>query len=210
MLLALEVTKLLQIQIKNILRTHDLKPGNSLFGNHKVLLHRMTEIVTTAATTSPWTLLRNRASEAVSKGVASSSIKMHRSIKEKVADKNSTQPLSTSSLHLTLETKIINRMLDTLPTEKSCSLPSKIGTKDSRVILTTAAAEVDKVAEIGVKTTKVVVMAVVVVAGVADVEKAISIIMIESSRPIRKTARKAKNRQIKSLLRKKHAWKLRM
>ena len=76
--------------------------------------------------------------------------------------------------------------------------------------------EVDKVAEIGVKTTKEVVKvevmvevmaAVVVEAEVADVVKAISIIMIVNKHPTRKTTRRAKNRQIKSTLQKKHAWK---
>ena len=209
--LASEAAKLLLMQIKNILQTLDLKPGNSHFGNHKVLLHRMTEIVTMDATTSLSTLLKNQTLEAANKEVvSSSSIKVHNNIKVKVADKNNMPPLNTSNQHLTLETTTISRMLATLPTEKSCSLLSKIGTKDSRVTLTTAVAEVDKVVVIGAKTTKVVVMAAVVEAEVAVVAKAINIIMIESSHPILKTTKRAKSRQIKSLHRKRHVWKHQM
>ena len=212
--LASEAAKLLLMQIKNILQTLDLKPGNSHFGNHKVLLHRMTEIVTMDATTSPSTLRKNQTLEDANKEVASSSsIKVRNNIKVKVADKNNMPPLNTYNQHLTLETTTISKMLATLLTEKSFSLHSKTGTKDSRVILITAVAEVDKVAEIGVKTIKAVVMAVVMVvveAEVAVVAKAINIIMIESSHPTNKTTRRAKNKQIKSLLRKKRVWKHRM
>ena len=209
---------MLRMQIKNILQTHDPRLGNSHFGNLKVPLHREIEIGTVimAVTTSLWTLRKKLTLEAViSKAVVSSnnSIKAHHNIKVKVADKNSMPPLSTSSQHLTLETTIISKILATLPTAKSCSLPSKIGsTKDSRVILTTV--EVDKVAEIGVKTTKEVVKVEVMVevmavveAEVADVVKAISIIMIVNKHPTRKTTRRSKNRLIKSTLQKKHAWK---
>ena len=211
---------MLRMQIRNILQTHDPRLGNSHFGNLKVPLHREIEIGTVimAVTTSLWTLRKKLTLEAeISKAVVSSnnSIKAHHNIKVKVADKNSMPPLSTYSQHLTLETTIISKILATLPTAKSCSLPSKIGsTKDSRVILTTA--EVDKVAEIGVKTTKevvkveVMVEVMVVEAEVADVVKAISIIMIENNHPTRKTTRRAKNRQIKSMLQKKHAWKHQM
>ena len=219
---------MLRMQIRNILRTHDPRLGNSHFGTHKVPLRREIEIGTVtvimvvimAAITSPWTSRKNLTSEeaVVSKAVVVS----NNNIKAKVADKNNNMPpLSTSSLRLTLETTIISKIPATLLIEKSCSLLSKIGsTKGSRVILTTA--EVDKVAEIDVKTTKVVtkveamavvmavVMAAVVEEEVADVEKAISIIMTASNRLTPKTMRRAKNRQIRSLLQKRHAWKRRM
>lgn len=172
----------------------------------------MTEIETMAATTSPLTLRRRLALEGVNKA-ASSSIKVHRNIKVRVADKNSMPPPSISKRHLILEMTISNKILATLPTEKLCSLPSKIGTKGSRAILTTAV-EVDKVAVIGVKTTKVevtvVVMVVLVGEGGEDVEKEISIIMTENSIPTPKTTRRTKNRQIKNLLRKRLEWKRQM
>ena len=218
---------MLRMQIRNILRTNGLRLGNSHFGTHKVPLRREIEIGTVtvimvvimAAITSPWTSRKNLTSEeaVVSKAVVVS----NNNIKAKVADKNNMLPLSTSSLRLTLETTIISKIPATLLIEKSCSLLSKIGsTKGSRVILTTA--EVDKVAEIDAKTTKVVtkveamavvmavVMAAVVEEEVADVEKAISIIMTASNRLTPKTMRRAKNRQIRSLLQKRHAWKRRM
>ena len=149
------------------------------------------------------------------KAVASSSIKAHRNIKVKVADKNNNMPqLSISNRHSIQEMTIISRMLATLPTEKYSSLPIKIGRIDSRMNLTTVAVEVDKVAEIGKKTTKAVVMVVMVVvvveAEVAVVEKAISIIMIGNNRPTRKTTKRTKNKRLKSLLRRRLAWKHQM
>ena len=214
----MEATKLLQMHFKTNLRIIEPQLDNrNPFGILKVLLHKVTGTVTVTmvVTMNPWTLHRKLVLEVAvgNKAVASSSIKAHRNIKVKVADKNNNMPrLSISNQHSILEMTIINRMLATLPTEKYSSLPIKIGRIDSRMNLTTVAVEVDKVAEIGKKTTKAVVMVVMVVVGaeVAVVEKAISIIMIGNSRPTRKTTRRTKNKRLKSLLRRRLAWKHQM
>ena len=195
--LVLEAIKLQQMQIKTKHRTYELLVVNrSPFGIHKVLLHRMIETVTMVVTMNPWTSHRKLVlGVAAASKAADSSIKAHRNIKVKVADKNNMPPLSISNRHLTLETMIINRILATLHTEKSCNLPIKIGKKDSRMNLTIAAVGVDKVAEIGIKTTKAVVMVAVVVGEeVVGVEKEISIIMIGNSRPTHKITKRAKNK----------------